>query len=259
MITLKQIAQQVGVTTSAVSHVLNGREGKLGEKKRESIQNLLQEHRYQRNGLVHALQSKRTHSIGVLLPSVRFTFYAHILEAMEVRARECGYHVFLTQTHSRAEEIRSEINHLRERRVDGVVVVPSQQDVDVYRDLLAAGERVVFIDSYIKGLEVPWVDSDDYAGASMAAKHLLDAGHTRFLILAAVSQDRTPMAIQRLKGFLDTLGNAGIAKSEIRIQRNGLDVDHGYESTSIALKKGGEIFRNSGHDRYECHRSNPRS
>lgn len=237
MITLHEIAQKAGVSTSAVSHVLNGRQGKLGSEKRRQVTELLQKHRYQRNGLVRALQSKRTHSLGVLMPSVRFSFYAHILEEMEIRARKRGYHVFLIQTHLVPEVVRCEINHLRERRVDGFVVVPNHDDTEIYRELLAAGEKVVFLDSFIEGLAIPAVDTDDYVGASLAAKHLLEAGHQRFLVLAAIQEDRSPMAVRRFRGFLDTLQSAGIAPENIHIQRNGLDIEHGTESIRDALQQ----------------------
>jgi len=237
MITLQEIAKKAGVSTSAVSHVLNGRHGKLSSETRANIEELLRKYRYQRNGLVRALQAKKTNSLGVLVPSVRFSFYAHLLEAMEMRARECGYHVFLIQTHLRPDVIRSEIDHLRERRVDGFIVVPSHADVSIYRELSEGGEKVVFLDSYIQGIDIPSVDTDDYAGACLAAGHLLEAGRRKFLILAAETDDHSPMAVGRLQGFRDTLKAAGLPRENVLIERNGLDIAHGYESTKSVLRR----------------------
>lgn len=237
MITLQEIAKKAGVSTSAVSHVLNGRHDKLSSETRANIEALLRKHRYQRNGLVRALQAKRTNSLGVLLPSVRFSFYAHILEAMEMRARECGYHVFLIQTHLQPGVIRSEVDHLRERRVDGFIVVPSHADVSIYRELSDGGEKVVFLDSRIEGIDIPYVDTDDYAGACLAAQHLLEKGRRKFLILTAETDDISPMALERLRGFKDTLKAAGISKDSILIERNGLDIEHGYASTQAVLRR----------------------
>lgn len=235
MITLQEIAKKAGVSTSAVSHVLNGRHGKLSSETRANIEALLRKHRYQRNGLVRALQAKKTNSLGVLVPSVRFSFYAHILEAMEMRARECGYHVFLIQTHLNPEVIRSEVDHLRERRVDGFIVVPSHADTSIYRELSEGGEKVVFLDSSIEGIDIPFVDTDDYAGACLAAEHLLKNGRRKFLILTADADDKSPMAVGRLQGFRDTLKSAGLSRDSIVVERNGLDIEHGYASVRAAL------------------------
>jgi len=241
MITIDQIARKAGVSRSAVSHVINGRGGKVSAATRANVEALLREHRYTPNGLVRALKAKRTYSLGVLVPSVQFSFYASILEAMEIRARERGYHVFLIQTHLRPEVIRSEIDHLRERRVDGFIIVPSHAETDIYGELARGGEKVVFLDSYIKGIGIPSVDSDDYAGAALAAQHLLDTGRRRFVILATASDDRSPMALRRLKGFRDTLRKAGIPPGDIVVKRDGLGVKHGYACTRAVLESGGKF------------------
>ena len=238
MITIDQIARKAGVSRSAVSHVINGRAEKVSAATRANVEALLREYRYKPNGLVRALKAKRTYSLGVLVPSVQFSFYASILEAMEIRARERGYHVFLIQTHLRPEVIRSEIDHLRERRVDGLIVVPSHAQTDIYHELAEGGEKVVFLDSYIKDIGIPSVDSDDYLGAALAAQHLLEQGRRRFVILATASDDRSPMALRRLKGFRDTLRKAGIPGKDILVQRDGLGVHQGYQCTRAVIESG---------------------
>jgi len=236
MITINQIAEEVGVSRSAVSHVLNGRGAKVGESTRKEIEAVLQRHRYQRNGLVRALKAKRTFSLGVLLPSVRFSFYAQILDAMEVRARAQGYHLVMVQTHMDSGIIRSEIEHLRERRVDGFVVVPGHKEAEIYEWLKNSGDPLVFLDSHIDGLEIPYIDSDDRQGAVLAASHLLQAGHRKFLIHAAEEADRSPMALERLAGSYETL-KAGGAKS-IHVCRDGLFIEEGYRAVRSALDAG---------------------
>jgi len=238
MITTTEIAQMACVSRTAVSHVINGRGGKLGAEKRRNVETLLRDHRYQRNGLVRALKAKRTHSLVVMVPSVRFSFYAQVVDAMEAQARKLGYHLFLNQTHMDSSIIRSEISHLRERRVDGFIVAPVHGDTSIYRELHEGGDRLVLLDSFIEGTSIPYVDTNDYSGAVLAAQHLISSGHRSFLIHAAVEDDMSPMATLRLKGYVETLISNGIDKNDIHVRRDGLNIEHGYNSVAHALKEG---------------------
>ena len=238
MVTLTEIAQMADVSRSAVSHVINGRGGKLSKEKRGSVETLLRDHRYQRNGLVRALKAKRTHSLAVMVPSVRFSYYTQVIDAMEVRAREHGYHLYLVQTHMDPAIVRREINHLRERRVDGFLVVPVHKDMAIYEELSCGGDPLVLVDSYLAGGSVPYVDTDDYQGAVLAAQQLLENGHRSFLIHAAKPDDVSPMATERLRGYSETLVAAGIAPSAVCIKREALDIERGSQVVQTALREG---------------------
>jgi LacI family transcriptional regulator len=233
--TIKEIAKEVGVSSSAVSHVLNGRNHKVSEKKGKEIEDALKKHHYHRNGLVRAMKEKRTWSLAVLLPSIRFSFYAEILESIENEARQRGYHVYMLQTKGDREIIRTELKHLQERRVDGYIVMPDHHDRDIYQELLDQRDPFVIVDSYIEGLAAPYVDTDDKEGGRMIAQHLCDRGHCQFLILAAAKNDLSPMATGRLKGYLEVLDEAGIPPEDIHIFHGGLYINDGITSVQQAL------------------------
>ncbi len=236
MISIAAIAREVGVSPATVSHILNGRYSKVGKDTRLLIEAALRKHRYQRNGLVRALKSNRTYSLAVLLPSVRYNFYSQILDAMEARARQKGYHLFVVQTHGSSTILESEINHLRERRVDGFGVSSVHTDYKVCQDLWASGTPLVLVDTYFPGASIPYVDTDDKAGAIMAAEHLLNLGHRSFLVHSASAQDQTPMALLRYEGYMQTLAKAGI--ESIIEYRGGLGLDNGYAAVTEAFAAG---------------------
>lgn len=236
MISIAKIAREIGVSPAAVSHVLNGRYSKVSAVTRNEIEVALRKHRYHRNGLVRSLKSQRTNSLAVFLPSVRYGFYAQILDSMEARARQKGYHLFVVQTHSSTSILESEINHLCERRVDGFGVSPIHSDHKICQDLWLAGTPLVLIDSYIPGSTIPFVDTDDKLGAVLAAEHLLALGHRSFFVHAASPQDHTPMALQRYEGYMETLHKAGV--TEITEFRGSLGIEHGYGAVKEALAAG---------------------
>ena len=103
MISIQELANQAGVSRTAVSHVLNGREHKVDPQKREKIMQLIKQHDFQPNTLVESLRTKRTHVLGVVIPSMTDTLYPQILDAIETQAAALDYHVLISQFHSDAK------------------------------------------------------------------------------------------------------------------------------------------------------------
>ena len=80
------IALKVGVSRTAVSHVLNGRPHMVGPEVRERILNVVEAVGYHRNALVRALKSNRTHVVGIIVPQAGVSFFSDIIQAAETSA-----------------------------------------------------------------------------------------------------------------------------------------------------------------------------
>jgi DNA-binding LacI/PurR family transcriptional regulator len=211
LITTTEIARQAGVSRAAVSYVIHDRRDQVSAETRRRVMKIVREHDYHPNALVQALRRKRTGVAGVLVPGLYVSFFAEIVDAMEVAARTRGWRVVICQTHGQPDHLEQEITKLRELRVDGFIVCPLQSQRAYYKRLVKAGVKMVFLDDAVPNVGVPYVDSDDVCGGRLATEHLLGLGHRRIACLR-LSAPALPNC--RFAGYRAALSDAGVAFDE---------------------------------------------
>ncbi len=179
-VTMKQIAQELGVSRVAVSHVINGREDQLSEATCQRIRKALEKYDYQPNALVRGLQNKKTGVIGVIVPAVRVSFFPDILNSLEQLASASGYQCLLAQSHSNHDKLMKGIDTFRQHRVDGMIICPDDAfgHKAYYKQLVKRKLPIVFLDCGYEGIDVPLVVNDNEACGYLATMHLLELGHT---------------------------------------------------------------------------------
>uniref|UniRef100_UPI003D81C6A6 Ancestral LacI Transcription Factor n=1 Tax=Escherichia coli TaxID=562 RepID=UPI003D81C6A6 len=150
---------------------------------------------------------RRSHTIGVVTTGLSFYGPSQILVGIERAAREHGYSLLLATVHEDPDEVEEAINTLRERRVDGIIIVaPHNSEEEAQLAQEAGVPPVVFLSAQPPG--VPTVSVDQYAGARLATEHLLDLGHRRIALITG-PQDWLE-ARERLQGWREALAEAGL-------------------------------------------------
>lgn len=206
-VTQKDVAEQAGVSRSTVRDVLQGHP-RVSAETRNRVLTVAGTMGYRPNSAAQSLISRRTDrvrkcgTIGCLLPppavSLRFPYYAHLIEGIRAAAAQTGEEVLLL----------NDLPSAGWEKVDGVLVFgESRRDVP---DRLPISMPVVGLMAEGPGLAS--VTADDYAGARQAIEHLVALGHRRIGYLTdglGVSSD-TPISQQRLRGYTDGLQAAGI-------------------------------------------------
>ena len=230
------ISQQVGVSRSAVSHVLNGRGNMVSADTRKRIHQALEANGYHRNALVRALKENRTHVIGIIVPEVGHSFFAEVIEAAENQASANGLQCFLCQSHSRIEVLEKELTALREYRVDGVLIFPSSSSAfpQVYRDLEKQKYPFVIVDVPIDGLKTAYVGNDNICAGRLAAEHLLGLGHRRIVFISGYHESLA--ARDRLAGFQQALKKARVPLDPSLVVGDGFTFEQGRSAVAQLLK-----------------------
>ena len=200
-VTLKQIAREAGVSTSAVSLVLNDRPCRISEGKRRCIKEIAARLHYVPNQIARSLVTQQSHTLGLIVPNIESRFFSSLAKNLEVRCRERGYALFIMNSDAASENDTELVRLLVNRGVDGLFLVASQEvdpDPQLVAQLGAMPVPLVMVDRFIEGVPCDSVRFDSERGGYMATSCLLDAGHTRIACLVNTASNT---GRERLLGY----------------------------------------------------------
>jgi DNA-binding LacI/PurR family transcriptional regulator len=185
MVTLKKIAEEAGVSISAVSHFLNDRKNNLGKATCERIGSIVDKYQYETNQLVRGIQRRGTGCLGVILPSCSIGYYPSTLDGIERAARDAGFSLLLAQSHLDPRLLENAVNTFRGLRVDGLIIVPTHENPSFYEKLIKIGSNIVFLDGCFDPPIAASVCPNNEMSVAVALEHLWLQGHRRIGFIGA--------------------------------------------------------------------------
>lgn len=210
-VTLKDIAVEAGVSPMTVSNVVNGKRARVSQATIDRILRIVEERGYVPSASARSLAARSSRIIGLLVPAAgedSLTISPHTVEIIGVLERELrkhDHHLMLRGI-DRIEEVAEA---LRSWNLDGAVLL-GFQDVEIDRLGPEAVGRVALVamDSYSQNPLAMGVRSDDFTGAELAAKRLLELGHRR-IAFAGPPFAATGVVRRRHDGFRNAFAEAG--------------------------------------------------
>src|SRR5438477_2956323 len=218
--TMLDVAALAGVGLKTVSRVVNGDPGvspTLEAKVRRAIEKL--DYRRDANASMLRRLGGKTQTIGLVLEDVSNPFSSALHRAIEDSARARNVLVFAGSCDEDPRRERELIGSFRDRRVDGIIIVPASHDHAYLYVEQRAGTALVFVDRPAAHLDSDSVASNNLGGSVEAVEHLLAHGHRRIGFLGDLLSIST--AEERLQGYGQALEQAGIAPDDELI-RTGL-------------------------------------
>ena len=230
------IAKISGFSTTTVSRVLNGKakQYRISEKSQKKIEEVAKEMNYIPNHFAANLRTGKSKTIALIVPSLNNPFFANIASEISAEVRK---HNYLTMITDSDENIAIEVMDLEQvwaRNIEGLIIAPCGMKFDHVKSLYDNNLPVVCVDRYFEGLDLPYVSTDNYMGAQIATKYLIDNGHKHISCIQGVKTS-TPNLL-RVKGFTDTMGEAGF--EDYTITGDDFTVQNGYLETKLLLQQG---------------------
>lgn len=208
-VTLKDIANKLGVSTSTVSRALQDHPD-ISIKTREAVKELAKILGYKPNLVALNLKHSRTNTIGVLVPEVEHYFFSTILNGVEEVAYKNNFSVMVFQSNeSYMREVLIAQTFLA-NRVDGLLASFSKNTHDFahFQQIIDNEIPLVFFDREHEELHADSVIVDDYSGAYNAVNHLISCGCRRIAFFSA--PQHLVLGKNRLEGYKAALENNGI-------------------------------------------------
>jgi LacI family transcriptional regulator len=211
-VTLRDIANEAGVSMMTVSNVVNGNRARVSPETIERVQRIVAERGYVPSASARSLAARSSRLIGLLVPAAdedSLTLSPHtgaILGQIERALRKRGYHLLLRGI-AHPDEVGEA---LQSWSLDGAVLLGFlDEEIDAL-DAGAAGKvAMLAVDSYSANRLATGVRSDDFLGGRLAAEHLLDLGH-RHVVFAGPSFSDVGVVHQRFAGFRQAFADRGL-------------------------------------------------
>lgn len=201
-VTIKDVARHANVSVATVSRALNGHQN-VAEAVRKRVLSIASELRYSPHHAARSLSSRRTHTIGVVLPDLYGEFFSELMRGIDQVARERGLHLLVSSYHGHPEEQGAALRAMR-GRVDGLLVMsPYVGNTDFLSDNLSPSLPAVLMNTYLPGTGFCALGIDNYGGARTMTRHLVDSGYRRIAFIAG--PDNNFDAHERLRGYRDAL------------------------------------------------------
>lgn len=146
-ISQRDIAKMLGINVSTVSRALRGLEG-VSPELRQQIESFAVENGYRPNPFAVSLRFDTTRTIGIVVPDVSFSHYAHIVKRIEAEARNNGYMCIITDSDDKPETESYCLELLENMHVEGIIICPTQNTTDFSQllRLKKANMPIVFFD-----------------------------------------------------------------------------------------------------------------
>lgn len=232
-VTIKDISRIAGVSTAAVSIVLNGKPG-VSEATRYRILRVARELNYTPNLVARSLVRRRSKSVALMITSPRNPIFPEIAAGIEEVLREHDYSLAIFSTFDDKELDAKQLENSKARGVDGIIVSSTLVDNPTITRFVAEEFPVVSVLRHVHDCEeLDFVIVDNFKGGYMAAEHLARIGHKRIAVISG--PNNTSTGIERFKGGVQALKDYGIPFGSEYVYSGDFFREHGYLGTHYFL------------------------
>ncbi|GAA2318382.1 LacI family DNA-binding transcriptional regulator [Streptomyces violaceusniger] len=232
---IKDVARRAGVSVATVSRVLNDHPSVRADT-RERVLAAVADLGYRPNAVARSLRTDQTRTLGLVISDVLNPFFTELARSVEDAARELDYSVVIGNADERPDLQDHHVRTLMDRRIDGLLVSPTDGGSPMMLAAARAGTPMVFVDRWIEdeGLDrVPVIRTDGRGAIRALVAHLCALGHRRVAIIAGPAATTTGR--ERVDAFRSALREFGLELHEDHIGQGDFQAASGRRVTARFL------------------------
>jgi LacI family transcriptional regulator len=236
-VTLRDVAVRAGVHPATASRALNPETRILvSEETARRVLDAATELGYSPNPVARSLRTRRSHTIGVLIPDLNNPLFPPIVRGLEDRLAAAGYVALIGNTDSDDMRERMVFDQMRARHVDGLVVATARLHHPLLAEAARADMPVVLINRLAQDYSFPSVSVDNERGVRMAVGHLAALGHRRIAHIAGPQEMST--GLSRYRGFVTAMESNGLpVDSDLVVFAKAFTVEEGLRCSRMLLDR----------------------
>jgi LacI family transcriptional regulator len=233
-VTMLDIARDLNVSVVTVSKVLRN-QGRISAATRKRVLQRAKQLHYQMNWVARSLVTRRTFTIGLLLPEFTHSFFSEIARSVAQTVRPHGYHMIISGFEEDPELEVSEAESFLARQVDGLIIASAQpaRCLDLFRRIQKRDVPYILIDRPVKGLKASFVGVENREIGRIATEHLIAKGCRR---IGHLRGPKMGIADDRYEGYRRALLQAGLCVQARYVVSGGLGDEAGYDGMKQLLR-----------------------
>lgn len=233
---IADIAKLAGVSPSAVSRYLN--QGYLSQEKKEAIRRVIEETGYRPLAQAQALRTRRTRTIGVVLPKIDSFSVSSVMAGIDSVLEQRGFQILLADTHNDPLKELDYLDSFDDQRVDGVILIGTVLTARHIAMLKKSRVPVVVVGQQLPGTSC--VYHDDYHAFYDMTSLLIGKGCRRLGFIGALPQDKA-VGQERSRAYCDALRDAGLEDQAGHMAVAGFNAPSGREKAQELLEAYGPL------------------
>lgn len=235
-ISLKDIAQKLGVSIATVSRALHG-SPEIGLEMQERVQRTAKELNYRPNPFAQSLRRESTHVLGVVVPNLVTHYYAAVLDGIEQEATRAGYSVISANSHERQVDEARIVDNFNSLHVDGIIACIAQDTTNYehFEEIQRMGIPMVFFGRTCLADSFSSVTANGDEAAQQATQHLIDTGSSRIAFIGG--PNHLDMVVRRKHGYLEALRENRLPIDRTVVVCDRIDYNVAFENTLALLSR----------------------
>ena len=233
-ITMKDIAERVGVSKTTVSMVINKKDGSISEETKQKIYDVIKETGYIPNNIARGLNTMKSGTIAIIVPDISNPFYSSLFIECEKAAYEKGYTVLLCDTFGNADLEENHLQNLREQKVDAIILIGGRVDelvadenyVKYINDL--AEDIPVITNGYLDGSNCYQVNINERKACELIMEYLINLGHKDIALIGG--RENVKSTHEKRECYIECLKKHGIDFNQNwMIEGKHYNIENGYD------------------------------
>ncbi len=239
-ITIHDLAKELKLDSSTISRALND-SSRVGEKTKERVLSKAKELGYQRNLMASNLRTKKTMTIGVVVPHISRHFFSEAIDGIEQVVASKGYRVVISQSHDDFKTEKKIVDGLFMNRIDGLLIsasmaTPNSEHLDAF---INSKTPVVLFDRYFKDGGLSKVIFEDKKGAFNLTQHMIDGGCKKIYHLTGDLASQ--IYKQRYLGYREALEKSDLEFNESFVKSSNLNKEDAIKIIKAILSEKGQL------------------
>jgi len=231
-ITLRDVAKSANVSVAVASRVL-GNHGYVSEEKRQKVRIAAEKLGYSPNIVARSLKTASTSCLGIVIADITTNFFTLLVRGADDVGRQNGYHLIVCNSDEDPEKEKVHLEELWNRKVDGIILCPTEGNLHRLRMFTRSGMPVVLVDRRLPQLDAVSITVDNRLGAFEGVTHLLEHGYRRVAIMKGLPGIAS--LEERFLGYTQALKRAGIARDPQLVRYGELNAE-------ISRTRAGELL-----------------
>jgi LacI family transcriptional regulator len=237
-VTLKEVASRAGVHPATASRALNpATRIMVSEEAARRVQLAAEALGYVPNPVARSLRTRRSHTVGVLIPDLTNPLFPPLVRGLEDRLAAAGYVALIGNTDGNDERERMIFGQMQARRIDGLALATARLHHPLLAEAARAGLPVVLMNRMAADHSCPSVCVDNRRGIELAVRHLAALGHRRIAHIAGPQDVST--GFERYQGFVTAMASCGLpVDTDLVVFAGAFSIEEGTRCGRLLLERG---------------------